>query len=189
MPYAIEVHLQLVNLPQYLVELGDLLVGHCNRVAGAVVLLLGHHLRLFGEIVEACLDLLEQAVEVSAQLGEGLVVEEEQALGGRERGGARGRRASCGGLLLVMPQQGDFIIGQAELRVGHRVLWDGHRGWWCSPRPGMRAGRGTIVGVVDGDEGNDTLTESCEGAVNFMVIEIRVGSWQELPVVISSLRD
>jgi hypothetical protein len=35
------------------------------------------------------------------------------------------------------------------------------------------------------DEGDDTLTESCEGAVNFMVIEIRVGSLQELPVVVS----
>jgi hypothetical protein len=33
-------------------------------------------------------------------------------------------------------------------------------------------------------EGDDTLTESCEGAVNFMVIEIRVGSLQELPVVV-----
>jgi hypothetical protein len=32
---------------------------------------------------------------------------------------------------------------------------------------------------VDGID--DTLTESCEGAVNFMVIEIRVGSLQELP--------
>jgi hypothetical protein len=33
------------------------------------------------------------------------------------------------------------------------------------------------------DEGDDTLTESCEDAINFMVIEIRVGSLQELPVV------
>jgi hypothetical protein len=45
----------------------------------------------------------------------------------------------------------------------------------------VRGGR--VVRVVD--EGNDTLTESCEGAVNFMVIEIRrVGSLQELPVVV-----
>jgi len=44
----------------------------------------------------------------------------------------------------------------------------------------MRMGQG--VRVVDG--GDDTLTESCEGAVSFMVIEIRVGSLQELPVVV-----
>lgn len=32
------------------------------------------------------------------------------------------------------------------------------------------------------DEGDDdTLTESCEGAVNFMVIEMKVGSLQKLP--------
>jgi hypothetical protein len=31
------------------------------------------------------------------------------------------------------------------------------------------------------DEGDDTLTESCEGAVNFMVVEMRVGSLQKLP--------
>ena len=40
--------------------------------------------------------------------------------------------------------------------------------------------RGGLGGRVV-DEGDDTLTESCEGAVNFMVIEIRVGSLQELP--------
>jgi hypothetical protein len=40
----------------------------------------------------------------------------------------------------------------------------------------------TGVKVMDG--GDDTLTESCEGAVSFMVIEIRVGSLQELPVVV-----
>jgi len=45
----------------------------------------------------------------------------------------------------------------------------------------VRIGRG--VRVVDGG-GDDTLTESCEGAVSFMVIEIRVGSLQELPVVV-----
>jgi hypothetical protein len=44
----------------------------------------------------------------------------------------------------------------------------------------VRGGRD--IKVVD--DGNDTLTESCEGAVSFMVIEIRVGSWQELPVVV-----
>jgi hypothetical protein len=43
--------------------------------------------------------------------------------------------------------------------------------------------RGGLGGRVV-DEGDDTLTESCEGAVNFMVIEIRVGSLQELPVVV-----
>lgn len=31
------------------------------------------------------------------------------------------------------------------------------------------------------DEGEDTLTESCEGAVNFMVIEMMDGSLLELP--------
>jgi len=39
-------------------------------------------------------------------------------------------------------------------------------------------------GRTTSSEGDDTLTESCEGAVNFMVIEIRVGSLQELPVVV-----
>jgi hypothetical protein len=29
------------------------------------------------------------------------------------------------------------------------------------------------------DEGDDTLTESCEGAVNFMVIEMMFGSLQK----------
>jgi hypothetical protein len=46
----------------------------------------------------------------------------------------------------------------------------------------VRAGPG--VRVVGEGEGDDTLTESCEGAVTFMVIEIRVGSLQELPVVV-----
>jgi len=31
------------------------------------------------------------------------------------------------------------------------------------------------------NEGDDTLTESCEGAVSLMVIEIRLGSLQKLP--------
>ena len=41
-------------------------------------------------------------------------------------------------------------------------------------------GRGRGIGVVN--EGDDTLTESCEGAINFMVIETRDGSLQERPV-------
>ncbi len=32
------------------------------------------------------------------------------------------------------------------------------------------------------NESNDTLTESCEGAVNFMVIERKVGSLQKAPL-------
>lgn len=31
------------------------------------------------------------------------------------------------------------------------------------------------------NEGDDTLTESCEGAISFMVIEISFRSWQKLP--------
>ena len=42
----------------------------------------------------------------------------------------------------------------------------------------MRGSRGMEVKVVD--KGNDTLTESCEGAVNFMVIEMGDGSWPKL---------
>jgi len=39
-----------------------------------------------------------------------------------------------------------------------------------------------VLGVQVMDEDDDTLTESCcEGAVNFMVIEIDGGSLQELP--------
>jgi len=111
------------------------------------------------------------------KLCEGLAIEEEQALGGSAGRCARGRTTSSGGnSLLVMPQQCDLVIGQTELGIGDRILWRGHRCW----REWMRGGR--EVKVVD--EGDDTLTESCEGAVNFMVIEIRVGSLQELPVVV-----
>ena len=35
------------------------------------------------------------------------------------------------------------------------------------------------------DEGDGTLTESCEEAVNFMVVELRTGSLHELPGEIS----
>lgn len=38
-------------------------------------------------------------------------------------------------------------------------------------------------------EGEDTLTESCEGAVNFMVIEMMDGSLLELPEMRSEGKD
>tara|TARA_R110002060_G_scaffold42469_2_gene53909 strand:+ start:1506 stop:1655 length:150 start_codon:yes stop_codon:yes gene_type:complete len=39
------------------------------------------------------------------------------------------------------------------------------------------------------DEGEDTLTESCESAVNFMVIEMMDGSLLELPEMRSGGKD
>jgi hypothetical protein len=44
----------------------------------------------------------------------------------------------------------------------------------------LRAVRGSR-GIRVVDEGDDTLTESCEGAINFMVVEVRVGSLHDLP--------
>ena len=49
---------------------------------------------------------------------------------------------------------------------------------WCWARSG-----GVVVVVVDGD--NDTLTESCEGAMGFMVMGMNGGSLRELPVLVS----
>lgn len=49
--------------------------------------------------------------------------------------------------------------------------------------------RGSL-GVRSIDEGDeDTLTESCEGAVNFMVIEMMDGSLLELPEMRSEGKD
>lgn len=63
----------------------NLRIRHRNRVPGPVILLLGHHLRLIGEVVEACLDLLHETVEVPAESGERVPVEKEEALRGRAR--------------------------------------------------------------------------------------------------------
>jgi hypothetical protein len=54
-----------------------------------------------------------------------MAVQEEQTLGGSAGRCARGGRttSSGGGNLLVMPQQGDLVIGQAELGIGDRILW------------------------------------------------------------------
>jgi hypothetical protein len=64
--------------------------------------------------------LLHQAIEVPAESCEGGSVEEEEPLGGGA-GGRTGRRSPSGGRsgLLVMAQQGNLIIRQAELRIGH----------------------------------------------------------------------
>jgi hypothetical protein len=48
--YLLEFDLQLVDLTQDLVEAGDFGVGHCDEVAGAVVLSLGRLLRLRVEL-------------------------------------------------------------------------------------------------------------------------------------------
>ena len=44
MPYPVEVHLQLINLPQYVVEVRNLRIRHGNCIARSVVLLLCNHL-------------------------------------------------------------------------------------------------------------------------------------------------
>jgi hypothetical protein len=58
MSYPVEVHLQLINLPYYVVKSRNLGIRYLYRIACPVVLLLCHHLGLFGEIVQSCLDLL-----------------------------------------------------------------------------------------------------------------------------------
>lgn len=88
MSYPIEIDLQLVNLPQYLVKARNLRVGDRNRIAGPVILLLGYHLRLLGEIVQSRLDLLHEAIEMPAQSSEGGAIEEKETLGGSAGCGA-----------------------------------------------------------------------------------------------------
>jgi hypothetical protein len=49
--YPIEIHLQLIDLSQYIVKSRNLGISYRNRIPGPIVLLLRHHLRLLGEIV------------------------------------------------------------------------------------------------------------------------------------------
>jgi hypothetical protein len=50
----------------------------------------------------------------------------------------------------------------------------------------MRNSREFEVGLNNGND--DTLTENCEGAVNFMVIAMGVGSLPQLPLLLMVLR-
>jgi hypothetical protein len=173
MSYLIKIILQLVNLPQYIMKSCNLCIGNRNRVPGSVILLCCHGIRLLGEVVQTCLDLLHEAIEMSTESSEGGAIEEKESLRGGARGGPGGRAAGSGGSsLLMMAQQGDLVVGQAELRIGHRVGWGSH-----DERLASKCARGGISVV---DEGDDTLTESCDGAVNFMVIAMRDGSLPEV---------
>lgn len=80
MPDPIKIHLQLVNLPQDIMEPRYLRVRNRNRVARPVVLLLRDCLRLLREPIEPGLDLLHEAIKVPTQRSERVPVEEEQAL-------------------------------------------------------------------------------------------------------------
>lgn len=51
MSYAIKIHFQLINLPQYIMEASYLRIGNRNRIACPIILLLCHRLRLISEIV------------------------------------------------------------------------------------------------------------------------------------------
>lgn len=57
---------------------------------------------------------------MAAESGEGAAVEEQESLGRGSGGGAGGRAPSGGGSgLLVVSQQGDLIVRQAERGIGH----------------------------------------------------------------------
>lgn len=111
MAYAIEIQLQLVNLPQNLVEASYLSVRRGNRIPCSVILLLGYLRRLIGEVLHACLDLLHEAVEMATKSCEGGAIEEEEALGGGARCCAGRRGVGGGGLLLVVPEEGNLVVG------------------------------------------------------------------------------
>src|ERR1700730_9482799 len=87
---AIEIFLQLVNLPQDIIEARNLGVRHLDRVACTVVLLPRDELRLLGQVVEAFGDLTHQLVEVAGKCCEGGAVEEEESGAGGAGSGARG---------------------------------------------------------------------------------------------------
>lgn len=80
MSNPIKIYLQLINLPQDLVEAGNLGISSRNRIARPVVLLLRHHLRLLREVVQPRLNLLQQAVEVAPERRERRAVEQQQPL-------------------------------------------------------------------------------------------------------------
>ena len=112
MSYPIKIHFQLVNLPQYIVEARNLGISNRNRIPGSVVLLLSHHLRLVTQIIESCLYLLHQAIEMAAESCKGGAIEEDKTLGGSARSCSRGGSAGGGGGgLLVMAQEGDLVVG------------------------------------------------------------------------------
>ena len=62
--YAVEVELELVQLPHDLVEARNLVVGVVNQIPSMVILLHGNHGGLLREVLDAGLDLHHQSVEV-----------------------------------------------------------------------------------------------------------------------------
>ena len=68
--------------------------------------------------------------------------------------------------------------------VGDRI------GWRCHGRSGAVV---SVVYATAGRQtegkGDETLTETCEGAVGFMVVEVAGGSLRELPVFVLDAGD
>ena len=65
--------------------------------------------------------MLHDPVEVTSESGKGAAVDHQNALGGGSAGGTRGRGTCAGGSLLVLPQQMNLLIRQAELGVGNGI--------------------------------------------------------------------
>jgi hypothetical protein len=51
MSYSVEIHLQLINLPQYIVKPLYFLICHLNRISGSIILLLSHDGRLIRQVL------------------------------------------------------------------------------------------------------------------------------------------
>lgn len=126
----IKVLLQLVNLPQNLVEPRNLRVRGLDQPVRAPKLRLGEDGALPAQVLDAPLHLPHQAVEVPRELCQGRAVEEEDALARGATRGAGGAGA-VGGVVegrLALAEELDFFGGEAELRVGDALRWGGHRG-------------------------------------------------------------
>lgn len=117
---AVEIHLELVQLPQDRRVARNLLVGTVNYVARAVVLHLCEHLRLLAEVLDILLNVGHEPVEVAPQRGQGRAVKKQKTLAARPAGSARAAGASieCG---LALSQELDLLDGQTQLRVRHGV--------------------------------------------------------------------
>lgn len=118
---AIEILFQLVQLPVDIGEASDFRIGQRHGVAGAVVLLRGHHGGLLGQVLDSVRDLLHQTVEVAGEGGQGGTVEEQKALRGGARCGARRGAAGGGGCGLVVSQETDLVGCEAQLCIWDRV--------------------------------------------------------------------
>lgn len=111
LPYIgdpVEIFLQLVNLPQYLMEPRDLRIGGFDQVVCAVVLCLGKRGALLAQVFDPALHLAHQTVEVPRELGQGRAVKQQHALTGGSAGGARGAR-TISERSLSLTQQLDFL--------------------------------------------------------------------------------